>query len=452
MDPERPYCDVDGAIEGTPGKCISVACTPGQFETCSGDTALTCNTEGDSYDRVECAAGCDDSSGCRPFCTPKQPLACSDDQLMVCNAAGTGTIVETCGLGCDTVDKRCKTFEPSNGLGASLASSTLQPDFVLPPGTRIDTSTGVAQAGDGSPLPLASHLLPQANGPSILVIEGHSFVMDDVTVTGTNAIAFVAAQTIEIRGRIAARATASAAGPGASTSLACRGKDAAQYSCMCSLPCSEGTGGGGNATTGGRGGASATFTGGAAQITFSPLAGGCPGGNQYAIDNVTVVRRGGAGGGAVQLVAGTSVVLRSQGLIDVGAGGGDSTAGGGSGGTVIIESPSVTIDGPAAGVAANGGAGGGCGMMGPDGTSSGSQALGAVCPSYFAGSGGTGTLNPGNACVIGVDTCVANCQVIYGGGGGSAGRLRIVTKDGSHGTAGNPIISAAVTAESLIPK
>ncbi|MDQ3340077.1 MAG: hypothetical protein M4D80_33375 [Myxococcota bacterium] len=451
LDPEAPYCDVEGVVGGSPGKCVAIDCPAGQFETCAGDTALICNTTGTSYDRFKCPAGCDPNSGCEPFCTPGSIVDCVGDQLMACNATGTGTTAEVCGLGCSTTEKKCRSFQPSNGLGFVLDDAFTQPAATIPAGSTINSTNRTVIDPQGNVLPIKSYQISQNDGPLIAAFAAGSFVINDATVIGTSSVAFVAAGSIEIRGRIAARAIGRASGAGASTSLSCRGGDVSQYACMCANACSVGAGGAGNHVAGGQGGA-AVVNGGSAITVFSPLAGGCVGGSQFGTDSTTLRARGGGGGGAIQLVAGGAVTLKDQGLIDVGGGGGESTAGGGSGGLVIIEAPTVTVMGPLAGIAANGAAGGGCGMTGPDASANGTPAAGAICPNYFAGSGGTGTTNPGRGCVIGVDNCVGACEIIYGGGGGAVGRARIVSKDGNYVTSGSPILSVQLTAGTLNPK
>jgi hypothetical protein len=70
---------------------------------------------------------------------------------------------------------------------------------------------------------------------------------------------------------------------------------------------------------------------------------------------------------------------------------------------------------------------------------------------FFSGSGGTGSLVPGNGCVPGVDCVGATCPVAYGGGGGAVGRMHIVTKDGTYITNGNPVFSVQIATASLTP-
>jgi len=361
-------------------------------------------------------------------------------------------VAEPCALGCSDGEPRCLTFEPVNGLGPALAASAQEPDVQLPPGTRIDTDTGVVQDVNGTAIPVKTMVVNQAGGPPIQAFLARSFTANDLSVTGTNPLALVARGSIVLNGRVNARATGVVQGPGASPSSSCAGADSRQYACSCTEPCSVGAGGGGNTHPGGRGGAATSENGGTAVTAVSPLVGGCAGGSQLTVDGGSVASQAGGGGGAIQIVSQTNVVVADQGLIDVGGGGGRSTAGGGSGGLVIIEAPEVSFLGPASGVVANGGAGGGCFQTGPDGTVNTSPAPGAVCTNYFAGSGGTGTLAPGNGCIIGVDSCEAVCPVSYGGGGGSVGRMWIRTRDGNIVSTGNPILSVNVSKGMLTPK
>jgi hypothetical protein len=153
-----------------------------------------------------------------------------------------------------------------------------------------------------------------------------------------------------------------------------------------------------------------------------PLLPGSAGGNGALTNN------GGNGGGALQLVAGTSFTLHSAGYINVGGDGGifggegkDGAGGGGSGGALLIESPTVTIDGK---LAANGGGGGqGNGDSGepghPDKIAQGGHKMGVGAP---AGNGSFGTALNGTDGPTSADTLASG-----GSGGGGAGRIRINT-------------------------
>jgi hypothetical protein len=327
----------------------------------------------------------------------------------------------------------------------------MQSDIILPPGTRIDTDTGLIQDSAGNEVQMKTLTQNQVGARPIRVFEAHSINAQDISIVGSNPIAFVAWGEISLNGLVTARGHGAVAGPGSQSGAACSGGDAQQYTSGCGAA-STGAGGAGNRNPGGQGGAPLSPNGGAAVTSFSPLLGGCSGGNQLDSAGANIVAHGGGGGGAVQLVSQTAVTFANGGLLDVGAGGGQATAGGGSGGVVVIEAPKVTITGASAGIVANGGAGGGCGMLGADGTATTAAAPGATCSTNFSGAGGTGSTTPGSGCRIGVDVCNGTCPPAYGGGGGSVGRVRIVTADGNYSTSGSPIISVGVITEVLTPE
>ena len=193
-----------------------------------------------------------------------------------------------------------------------------------------------------------------------------------------------------------------------------------------------GVGGQGSAYTGGAGAAGGVSYGSAAII---PLVGGSAGGNEALYDS-------GTGGGAIQLVAGTSFTLGANATIAAGGGGGASGgvpstqqhgAGGGSGGAILIEAPTASILGT---LIANGGAGGSAGD-GQDAPLDGTQATSTAQPG--GANGGVGsvavTVNGG----AGTWTALPDNG---SGGGGAAGRIRINT------TAGNSSLSAKLISPS----
>ncbi|MCW5806443.1 MAG: hypothetical protein KIT31_29030 [Deltaproteobacteria bacterium] len=446
IDPRFPYCDIDGTIGGAPGRCMAVDCTPMVFEVCTGDVALVCNATGDSYDRTPCAGGCNATDGCRSFCVAGMAQSCTNDTLVTCNAEGTATVAETCALGCASDSPRCLTFDPSNGLRAALDTAAAEPPITLLSGTQIDTSAGTVNDVMGNPVPLTSMRIQQADGSEIFALVGERFTIHNTNVTGASAVAFVADGPIEIRGLVTARAAMGVGGPGAG---ACSGGDQDQFmGAVCPTLVSTGAGGGGNAEAGGHGG-SRSLNAGAPLTTFTPLRGGCRGGHQRDPLN-QIVAFGGGGGGAVQLVSATKVGFVDTGQIDVGGGGGRSTAGGGAGGLIIIEAPTVSFGGLGTGVFANGGSGGGCGLSGVDSGPNTTPAPGRVCANYFSGDGGTATRSPGSGCST--NCSAATCPIVYGGGGGSVGRMRIVTRDGTFGTSGSPLFSVKMSTGQLVAK
>ena len=150
---------------------------------------------------------------------------------------------------------------------------------------------------------------------------------------------------------------------------------------------------------------------------------------------------GGAGGGAIELVAGSAVSILSGAYVNVGGGHGNwSGGGGGSGGSILIEAPMVTVTGK---LAANGGGGQGGpgGTAATDASATDKPATGST--SYDAGAAGgngsAGAMPDGSDGADGSDTVVA------GGGGGGAGRIRINTSSGSAKLTGGTLSPAAAT-------
>ena len=392
-----------------------------------------------------------DVCGCLPGAA-----TCASDQLTTCNADGMSTSTSSCALGCSDAGLSCKAFTPSNGLGPILAEAGAEPDVAIRSGSTIDTDTCAIAASNGTQILIGS-IVVQTAAPMICAFAAHDFTIADVTVTGNAALALVAADDLAINGIVDASASGSAAGPGAQApGTACDGGSANEVKCgsngVPAQPCSGGPGGGGNALAGGSGGtdsliSTSVFAGGPGHSSggsptsgFSPLVGGCSGGDSMnTLITPAGVAPGGAGGGAVQLVSGATVEL--GGIVHVGGGGGSGSGeflygGGGAGGNIVIETPTLTL-GAAGGFAANGGGGGGCQSAGDDATFDDTVAAGgdsgAGCSgsgySLVGGSGGTAALAPGGG---GQDSRMPLPAVdFFGGGGGSVGRARIATRDGT---------------------
>ena len=371
--------------------------------------------------------------GCQPGAA-----TCDQDQLVVCDPSGTSTTSTTCSVGCADSKNHCQTFTPSNGLETAFAGASGQPDVVIPDGATIDTGTGFI-TGSAGLVTVASVIVPQPSG-DIRVYIAKSFSFKNAKITGTKAVAFVAAGDITISGLVDASAAAATGGPG--QQLAPAG---------CCGTFSTSGGGGGNLTAGGVGeyrdvsnGPETAAAAGTQQATLAPLVGGCAGGGSD-----TGSSSGGAGGGAVQMVAGGTLTIDATGFVDLGGGGGRLTAGGGSGGNLIIEAPSVVIDG---GVAANGGAGGCPSAVGEDGHPAAAFAQGgchvSVTSYAFGGRGGTALLTPGPG-----NTGFNNNLTTGGyGGGGAVGQLRLRSRDGTYAMGTTTVLSVAVDAGALTIK
>ncbi|MBA3397030.1 MAG: hypothetical protein H0T89_30655 [Deltaproteobacteria bacterium] len=170
-------------------------------------------------------------------------------------------------------------------------------------------------------------------------------------------------------------------------------------------------------------------------VAISKLRGGCAGGkggNQVAAGNQGGA--GGAGGGGLYLVARGTIGVVGNGKIRATGGGGTGGSaqagggGGGSGGYIILEAPTVFIDGE---LSANGGGGGEgganiasvptAGVSGADGTYGMTAAAGGVGPDDRLGYGGDGGAWMTSGGAAGRDSIVSG-----GGGGGAVGVIRIL--------------------------
>lgn len=304
-------------------------------------------------------------------------------------------------------------------------------------GTGATKFLYVGQPGSAAPPsgPLPYNLpAPIANAPPVLTV----VVAKNIRLTAGKtlyaqsgaAIVLFALETITIEGTLDVGSLADAGTRGAGISPlseATADKSAGAGGGPSADRASKRPGGG--ATFCGRGGnATATAYGNAELL---PLVGGSDGGSG--------VGKGGAGGGAVALIAGRSVTIAPSGVItspgngggrgDFGAGG-TPGLGGGSGGAILLEAPTVTVSGV---VAANGGNGGGPNdTSGERGASSGTE----IVPIVKAGGiGSAGTRIDGSESAPGTDG-------LAGGGGGGAGRIRI---NGATVTASGTVSPALTT-------
>jgi hypothetical protein len=151
----------------------------------------------------------------------------------------------------------------------------------------------------------------------------------------------------------------------------------------------------------------------------------------------------GAGGGALQISAGQSILVRNVGAITAGGGGGQY-GGGGSGGAILLEAPSVTMNGI---LAANGGGGGafgngGAGGAGSDATPNNLAAPGSTEGLIVGGAGSAGATIIGMAGNQAVPDSGANGT---GSGGGGAGWIRINTPCGMATIGANATLSPDLT-------
>jgi hypothetical protein len=427
-DPAYPFCDVNG--EFAP----------------SGSAKNVCTIVPPDCPVSQCG------------CEPGAVTCGSDNMLDTCNSDGMSVTSTACGLGCEASGTACKTIEPSNGLGPALMQASTEPAVTLGSGDTIDTDAGTVTDASGNVIAVPSTLIPQTNAAPIRAFIAHSFTIGSVTVTGSNALALVSDGPIAIEGLMNVVASVSASGQSQGVgaqpmSAPCTGESTFDQGCVTGTTddeCGYAGGGGGNDMPGAAAGGIMIpeNNGGVAVTGFSLLVGGCAGGSPGTRDNPPGLA--GAGGGAVQIVSATSVTL--DGVINVGGGGGTFSSGGGSGGMVVIEAPIVIVhDG--GGIAANGGGGGGCDTAGatatPDTTPAGVGSCKAMTTGYgTGGTGGTLLTAPGVG-VIQTDGIITGSTPNAGGGGGSVGRARIATLDGTVSLTSGAIMSAAVTNDML---
>lgn len=222
----------------------------------------------------------------------------------------------------------------------------------------LDTSNATLKGKANTSIPITTMVVSQAAGPDVMLVSIRNFTLDagaTLTVTGSRPLVLAVWGTATIAGTIDASASLSTTGPGGSNSNECMNLTGATGM---SMQPALGGGGGGLQGTGGRGGNVGGF-GGTGIGAPAGIRGGCAGGLGGAGSSTQAPR--GAGGGAVQITARTSIVV--DGVINVGGGGGSggrvgygAGGGGGSGGFIGLDSPIVIVTGT---LAANGGGGGG---------------------------------------------------------------------------------------------
>jgi hypothetical protein len=213
---------------------------------------------------------------------------------------------------------------------------------------------------------------------------------------------------------------------------------------------SDAAGGGGSfCGLGGRGATEGTPAGAKTpaygSATLMPLQGGSAGGIGELVDS--------NGGGAIQLVAGTTFLLGPNAYINAGGSGGvngganhQEAGGGGSGGAILIEAPTVMLSGT---LAANGAGGGqGDGESGANASADDQVAKGGhrLLVGVVASIGGDGSAA---GMLNGTDGTVTKTYAA-GGGGGGAGRIRINTQDGQLDTSKATLSPASGTACSSV--
>lgn len=450
-DPEFPFCDVGGELEGTPQTCIAVACDPGTFTGCRGDQELRCNTEGTDFDLLRCDLGCDEGIGCR-LCEANE-TACTNGTVATCDANGVVTASEPCALGCFEDEPRCREISPSNDLASLLDQTGAASDLDLTTGT-INTDTGTVTKADGTTVEVNTVLLPAPeNGVPVRVLIVHSANLRNVTVVGSPALAILSHADVQIGALslwLKQVDDSLVVFPGAFSSATCSGKPGSIADDVSdNYTVSGGFGGGGHATPGGKGGTAVGLAAGGAagqasgSETLIPLRGGCGGPN--------------GGGGAIQIVSRTKIGILDNGLINANGNIGCAlftcvvgpTGGGGAGGGILLEAPVVEL-GAGTRLLANGGPAGTSADAELETSTTSAPSPGGSCAnSILCSDGGDGASADGNA-TDGADLTVSlsapNSSFFNaGGGGGGLGFIRINTSTGDFTKSSDTIESGHLT-------
>jgi len=388
-------------------------------------------------------AGIDSPDAAPPECSAGT-RTCVADQYTECDATGHfvaydvpnggpdgGPITLTmhdyaCPLGCHTTEPRCLDIQPTNGIERALDSGGVTAaglDVVLDDPTgdaqllddQAAGSTSVTIAlANGANISVPARIWSQPGGPDVRVLEVRSLTIrpgSRLKLRGIKPIAVAAHFDIYIGGALDYSGTNNFA-------------STVQTGCDVPLMGQAGAGAG-NASTGGA--ASTGQAGGAAlsgNPELVPLTGGCTAGL-------------GIGGGGLQLVSRTRIVVAATGLITVAGRRGQALtsgssfymAGGGAGGNVVLEAPGVALLAGATvvGRGGSGAAGNATTRASADGLAGDAEATatavpGATCPDCVArgGAGGTET-TPSGGTGTGSGTALA-------GGGGAVGRAVIRTR------------------------
>lgn len=418
LNPDFPYCDVEGTISGEPGTCIAVSCTAGTIETCLGDDALTCNATGDGYERVPCELGCKTEPA--PHCGYIEPRYLPD----VCDLpAESETLIISSSASFDpNLDSNC------NG---GIVAQTGAPGICVVRFRKIEITADAELRITGK----ADTVKPENVGRSI---------------------AFVADDELTIGGVLDVGAKGVVNGPGAGLVLSGGGT-------LVSSPTVHVAAGGAGGKTPGASGGSASADGGANNggiATSDPaflavLLGGAAAWRSSQEANLSS-GGGGGGGGAATLIACRGAVSVT-GTVRAGGGGGSGgpTAigicgpgfGGGAGGYIVLQGKKVVVTG---GVFANGGGGGaGCranlafGTNGLDGLASDTMAAPGGTPENGEGHGGDGGVGSRPPTVGGKPTTNPGTA---GGGGGSVGFVQVYTPSGEE-----PMLSSATASPAFQP-
>jgi hypothetical protein len=314
----------------------------------------------------------------------------------------------------------------------SLAGGAFAGAVTITSSCAYDTTTERGR-GPGCSALVVSSVETQIDAPDLLVFRYDALAIASsatITFAGSRIPVLVVFGAVDVSGTIDVGARLGAAGAGGDPAGICTIGQGVSASVDYG-----GGGGGGFGGQGGQGGNDLFARGGMIEGTerLTPIRGGCGGGDG---GNVGAAGLRGAGGGAVQISAGGPLTIRGR--ISAGGGGGgggfargthgSGGAGAGAGGAILLEAPTILIQG-AAMLDANGGGGGGGatrlvdGSAGEDGRAE-TPALGGA-PGSGGGGGSGGSGGNGGALAVSGGGDGADSSRGGGGGGGGVGRLRL---------------------------
>ncbi|HEY5920184.1 MAG TPA: hypothetical protein VIV11_00880, partial [Kofleriaceae bacterium] len=199
IDPERPFCDVDGTIAGTPGTCIAVDCTPSEFAHCRGDIAVTCSANGTNYDSVQCPMGCAPAAAGCIECTGNAQCG----EMAVCDATANHC------RGC-RADDECDSLVCDVETGSCIAETAIV--YASPSGTGgcsraqpCSLQQAYVTAANASPIPIV-RMLP-GNYTSSLRADVPTASAVQIVATGANVVLIGLIAVVEVEGgaRVAIR-------------------------------------------------------------------------------------------------------------------------------------------------------------------------------------------------------------------------------------------------------
>jgi hypothetical protein len=323
-------------------------------------------------------------------------------------------------MGPDTGPGPSLTYQPSNTGSLTFNASTTGPLTLNADNCVISTDnvTISCASGQNPSMDMATVTLPSGGGQAVVFTFTYISIDADsaLQIQGTLPGILVALGSLDLQGSIDVSADNYDSDsdinviPGARSTGAGVGGFGNSGG-------PQGGGGGSFCGTGGHGAPGTTgFAPGATygNATLVPLVGGSAGGG--ASSGGADAFSNGQGGGALQISAGGTLTVHAGAWITVNGSGGISQGneqgeGGGSGGSILLEAPTVEIDGV---LEANGGEGSDENSDGLSSPIDGGVATRSMC---LGGNGSVGAMPNGSA-------GSANAMG-YGGGGGGAGWIRI---------------------------